>query len=66
MDIANVKVSKMCAFCRYWYDPSNLTIEPKSPTIGLWKYDSKAKKKCNINGLNMPARASCSRYECKV
>lgn len=66
MDLANVKVNKMCAFCKYWYDPANSTIEPKSPSIGLWKYDSKAKRKCSMNGLDMPARASCKKYECKV
>lgn len=66
MDIANVKANKMCAFCKHWYDPGNSTISPKSPAIGLWTYDSKAKKRCVKNGLNMQARASCGRYECKV
>lgn len=66
MDVANVKASKMCVFCRHWYDPGNSAIAPKSPTIGIWKYDSQAKKRCLKNGLNMSARASCSKYECKI
>lgn len=65
MSVGSAKV-KMCAFCKYWYDPNNETISPKAPAIGLWEYDEKAKRKCLKNGLNMSSRASCGKYECKI
>lgn len=65
MSIGSVKV-KMCAFCKYWYDPNNEAISPKSPAIGLWEYDEKAKRKCMKSGLNVSSRASCKRFECKI
>lgn len=64
--LANIKVNRMCAFCEYWYDPGNECIEPKSPNIGLWKYEIKAERKCIQKGLRTQARASCSKYQCKV
>ncbi|MBQ8188563.1 MAG: hypothetical protein IJZ44_02175 [Lachnospiraceae bacterium] len=66
MALANLKVNRMCAFCKHWYDPTNETIQPKAPAIGVWEYDAKACRKCIVKGLNMPARASCSKYEIKV
>lgn len=62
----NAKASKMCVFCKHWNDPGNTAISPKAPAIGVWLYDRDAKNKCIKNGLNMPARASCSKYECKL
>ena len=64
--LANLKVNKMCAFCKHWYDPTNECIEPKSPIIGMWKYDSKAKRKCLKRGVNTSSRATCVYYEGKV
>lgn len=63
---ANVKISKMCAFCKHWYDPTNSAITPKAPQIGLWQYDEKAVHKCLVRGINMPARQMCKNFECKV
>ena len=63
---ASLRVNKMCAFCKHWYDPTNSAIEPKAPQLGIWQYDEKAVKKCLLKGLNTPARQSCKKYECKV
>lgn len=62
----NVKVNRMCAFCKYWYDPANSAIEPKSTSMGIWLYDREARKKCLQCGLIMSARASCKKYQCKI
>lgn len=64
--LANLKVNKMCAFCKHWYDPTNSAIAPKAPQIGLWQYDEKARNKCLIQGVNKEARNSCKKFECKV
>lgn len=41
MPTANIKTIKKCAFCKYWYDPTNSAISPRSPKINLWEYDDK-------------------------
>ncbi len=64
--LANIKLNKRCAFCKHWYDPSNECIEPQAPSIGMWKYDSSAKRKCLKKNLNMSAIGNCSNYQCKV
>ena len=66
LGVANIKVNRMCAFCKHWYDPANECIEPKAPAIGMWKYDSKAQRKCLKRGVNTASRASCLQYQCKI
>ena len=65
---ANIKASKMCAFCKHWYDPMNESIAPKAPTIGVWSYDTRAFKQCLKRGVRMKAGAgtACKDYEGKV
>lgn len=41
--IYNVK-SRKCAFCKYWYDPTNSNISPKSPNMGVWQILDTTKK----------------------
>ena len=57
---------KKCAFCKYWYDPTNSAIEPATPQAGYWKYERNIKCKCTKTGLTKPAFATCNRYECKL
>lgn len=66
MPIVNIKTTKKCAFCKYWYDPTNSAISPRSPRINLWEYDEKAKNKCLQKNFDMRASAFCSQYECKL
>ncbi|MGN1115963.1 MAG: hypothetical protein ACI4TH_05310 [Candidatus Ornithomonoglobus sp.] len=62
----NVKNIKVCAFCKYWYDPANSHIKPKAPNVNLWEYDNRAKAKCLTKNFDTPSFAACPRYECKV
>lgn len=66
--IVDVRKIKKCAFCKYWYDPANTAIEPRSPQMGLWKIvDTNKKCKCLKKNLEMPAHATCGRdYACKI
>lgn len=67
MKIINIKSSvKHCAFCKYWYDPAQTHINPKSPTIGIWEYDDSAQCKCTKRNLTMPAYGFCTHYTCKI
>ena len=64
--LVNIKTVKKCAFCKYWYDPTNSAINPKSPAIGQWEIIPNIKNKCLKTNLNMASTAFCSRYECKM
>jgi hypothetical protein len=66
MATANVKHTKICAFCKYWYDPTNQHIKPKNPMGGFWEFDDKAVCKCLMLSLPKRANASCPKYEAKV
>lgn len=63
--IANVRSSKICAFCNSWYDPSNSHINPVNTVAGFWEYEHNSKCKCLKTNLDKPAWASCSRFKCK-
>ena len=53
--------SKRCAFCKYWYDPTNSYIAPKAPAIGMWEIkDINKKCQCLKKNIPMPANAFCS------
>lgn len=66
MPTVNIKTVKKCAFCKYWYDPTNSAISPRSPKINLWEYDDKAKMKCLQKNYDMKASAFCGKFECKL
>ncbi len=59
--IVNIKNNKKCAFCKYWYDPTNSAIAPKSPALGVWEIKD-IKQKCMCLKKNIPtaANAFCS------
>lgn len=58
--------TKRCAFCKYFYDPTNTAIRPKNPSIGLWEFDSKAKSKCTIRPGEKIANFVCPQFVCKI
>ena len=62
----NIKTTKKCAFCKYWYDPTNSAINPKSPKNNLWEYDEKAKCMCLQRNYDMSADTSCGEYKLKL
>ena len=68
MQLVNVKTNRItkCAFCKHWYDPTNSAIVPKQPAAGFWEYDSMAKNKCMIRGVEMAGMQSCGKFESKV
>jgi hypothetical protein len=65
MTTINIKSSHKCAFCKYWYDPQNEAIQPKTPKQNVWSYDENAKKMCLKTNLEKKAMHSCGGYECK-
>lgn len=63
----NINSVKKCAFCKYWNDPANSAIMPKTPSVGLWKITSPATKCiCLKKNLSTLATAFCSYYDCKI
>ena len=66
--VLNIKHTPRCAFCKYWYDPTNSAILPKSPAIGLWEIrDINQKCLCMKKNIPMVANGFCSRdYQCKL
>lgn len=57
---------KKCAFCKYWYDPTNSCIEPSFPSVGLWKYDNEMKAKCLKSNMTISSFSNCRHFECKI
>ena len=67
--VANIKTVKKCAFCKYWYDPTNSAIAPVAPNINMWGVATDMyndRKKCIKTNLPKSAVDSCSRFECKL
>ena len=62
----NVKTNKYCAFCKYWYDPTNQHIQPVSPAHNMWKYETSAKFMCLKKNYPMGAGFNCANYQCKI
>lgn len=60
------KMMKKCAFCKHWYDPTNSAINPKVPNMGIWEYDSNARKKCLIKNTEQKGGEFCKRFEIKI
>ena len=57
---------RRCAFCKYWYDPTNQHIQPSYPNQGIWKFDEKAKAMCLKKNIEMHSTTQCSKFECKI
>ena len=62
----NIKTTKKCALCKYWYDPANTAISPKNPKHNLWKIEDESKRMCLKRNYDMPATAFCNQYDCKL
>ncbi len=64
---ANMKNdNKICAFCKYWYDPTNSAISPRDPRVGLWQYDGDVRKMCTKKGTERRGASGCPDFECKI
>lgn len=66
MHPVNIKTNKLCAFCKYWYDPTNQYIQPANLPCNIWKYETNAKCLCTKKNYPMGAGSNCSQYECKL
>ena len=64
--LVNVKRIKKCAFCKYWYDPTNSAIRPRTPQFNQLEFDDQCKKLCMKKNFEMNAGAFCCSYECKI
>lgn len=58
--------NKRCAFCRYWYDPTNQYIKPQDPKHGIWKFEMNAKCLCLKCNLQKRAGMRCDKFENKL
>lgn len=66
MHPTSIKTTKLCAFCKYWYDPTNQYIQPSNPSCYMWKYETSAKCMCMKKNIQMEAGFNCSQYVCKL
>ena len=57
---------KRCAFCKFWYDPTNKYIQPHIPAQRLWKFEPYVRCKCLKTNLDVASQMSCARFENKI
>lgn len=64
---ADPKHTRLCAFCKNWYDPTNSAIEPTSSPVSWKVKDTMQKNVCLAkNNFKTSAGAGCPKYECKL
>ena len=59
----NSKMTRICAFCKNWFDPGCTAIKPRSGDF--FEIDDKVKKRCMICKLDKNALSSCGKFESK-
>ena len=47
---------KKCAFCKFWYDPTNSAIKPVKNNPRCWRYTIGEKKLCRLKNSNENAK----------
>ena len=58
---------RKCAFCKYYYDPTNSVINPKRGMKDMWEYETGIRKPCTArNNMDMPSHNTCPKYVCKI
>lgn len=62
----NGNFNQRCAFCKYWYDPTNQYINPQDPNHNIWKFDTTAKCLCLKWNLKKGAGMRCDEFENKI
>lgn len=58
--------NQRCAFCKYWYDPTNQYIRPQDPKHNLWKFETNVKCLCLKCNLQKGAGMRCDKFENKI
>ena len=66
MNAIDTRIVKICAFCKYWYDPTNQHIKPKNPMSGIWYFDKNAKSQCMLNSTKKRSDSGCNKFDKKV
>ncbi len=61
----NPKSSRFCAFCKYWYDPTNNYIAPVKFST-LWEFETNAKCMCLLKKNEKQSTVSCPSFVSKV
>ena len=62
----NPSSMRKCAFCKYWYDPTNAAINPLKG-IGRWEFDPTVRNRCRKkNGLPTLGKTTCQYFESKI
>ena len=62
----NIRSSKICAFCKYWYDPANTAIIPQNVKGGFWQYDDTIWNICQLYGTKRRSGMGCVKYIPKI
>ena len=62
----NVNHCSYCAFCRYWYVPTNSDISPVAPAQGMWKVNMQAKSLCTLKNTKPGATHRCEKFQSKI
>lgn len=62
----NGNKNQRCAFCKYWYDPTNQYIQPQDAKNNLWKFETTAKCKCLKYNLLKGSGMRCNKFENKI
>lgn len=62
--VINITNTKLCAFCKYWWDPACKFI---TPNIGQhWYYESNIKCRCLKKSIDTPAYSTCEKFKLKI
>ncbi len=62
----NIKTTKICAFCKNWFDPACSAVNPVTPVSGWWEVDNTVKKLClKRNGVMRRSDNYCGDFEKK-
>lgn len=56
---------RRCAFCKYWYDPTNSAISPKG-ACGRWELNPNIKKICRMWNIEKISWSTCKKFEFKL
>ena len=59
----NLRNARLCAFCKYWWDPACNYILPRNEQI--WMFEPAAKCRCMKKNMDTQAQSSCGMFRYK-
>ena len=66
MPTFNIKSTKKCAFCKFWFDPTLSAVKPETPSCNMWSYDASQKRVCTKKNFEMAANGTCGMFDNKL